>query len=124
MERTPDSSHGPSATEAANHAVPTRVQVVHAAAALYLGIASRELCGVLDLGVSLADVAEWRERSMESLKHALLDALGRTGDDHAADLAALVDQLVEVAQEGPGGWQERVETLIDAQERRLAAARG
>ncbi len=125
MERILDSSHGPSATEAAGQAVPTRAHVVHAAAALYLGIGSRELCEVLDLGVSLADVAEWQERSAEGLKHALRNALGRTGDDDATGLAALVDQLVEVARAGAGGWQELAEDLIDSQERRarqLAAA--
>jgi hypothetical protein len=40
---------------------------------------------------------------------------------------ALVDQIVDVAQEGAGVWQERVESLIDSQERqerRLAAAAG
>ena len=37
MERRLDLSNGPSATEAAGQTVPTRAQVVHAAAALYLG---------------------------------------------------------------------------------------
>ena len=127
MERRLDLSHGPSATEAAGQAVPTRAHVVHAAAALYLGIGSRELRGVLDVGVSLADVAEWQGRGVGGLKHALLNALGRTAHDHATGLVALVDQIVDVAQEGAGVWQERVESLIDSQERqerRLAAAAG
>jgi len=127
MGRILDLSRGPTATEAAGQAVPTRADVVHAAAALYLGIGSRELRGVLDLGVSLADVAEWQGRSVEGLEHALLNALGRTGDDHATGLATLVGQLVEVAQEGAGVWQELVENLINSEERRarrLAAASG
>ena len=127
MEQRLDLSHGPSATEAAGQGVPTRAHVVHAAAALYLGIGSRELRGVLGVGVSLADVAEWQGRGVEGLKRALLNALGRTGDDHATGLTGLVDQIVDVAQEGAGVWQELVESLIDSQERqerRLAAAAG
>ena len=76
------------------------------------------LRGILDLGLSLADVAEWQGRSEEGLKQALLNALGRTGDHHATGRTALVDQLAEVAQEGAGAWQELVEDLITAQERR------
>src|SRR5882724_1568327 len=127
MERRLDLSHGPSATEAVGQAVPTRAHVVHAAAALYLGIGSRELRGVLDVGVSLADVAEWQERGVEGLKHALLNALARTGDDRATGLTGLVDQIVDVAQEGAGVWQELVQKLIDSQERQerlLASASG
>jgi hypothetical protein len=127
MERRLDLNHGPSATEAASQAVLTRAHVVHAAAALYLGIGNRELRGVLDVGVSLADVAEWQGGGVEGLKRALQNALGRTGDDHATGLVALVDQIVDVAQEGAGVWQELVENLIDSQgrqEQRLAAAAG
>ena len=40
------------------------------------------------------------------------------GDHPATGRAALVDQLAEVAQEGAGAWQELVENLITAQERR------
>jgi hypothetical protein len=118
MERMRGSNHGPSATEAAGETAPTPARVVHAAAALYLGLGSRELRGILDLGSSLADVAEWQGRSEEGLKQSLLNALGRTGDHHARGRAALVDQLAEAAQEGAGAWQELVENLITAQERR------
>ena len=118
MEPTLGSNHGPSATEASGETAATRARVVHAAAALYLGLGSRELSGILDLGLSLADVAEWQGRSAEGLKQALLNALGRTGDHHATGRATLVDQLAEVAQEGAGAWQELVEDLITAQERR------
>ena len=118
MEPMRGSNHGPSATEAAGETVLTRSRVVHAAAALYLGLGSRELRGILDLGLSLADVAEWQGRSAEGLKQALLNALGRTGDHHATGRATLVDQLAEVAQEGGGVWQELAENLITAQERR------
>ena len=111
MERILDSNHGPSATEAADQTAPTRAHVVHAAAALYLGIGSRELCGVLDLGVSLADIAEWQGRSVEGLRRALLSALGRTSHDDATGLAALLDQVLELARES-GGWQELVENLL------------
>jgi len=118
MEPMLGSNHGPSATEASGETAATRARVVHAAAALYLGLGSRELSGILDLGLSLADVAEWQGRSDEGLKQALLNALERTGDHHATGRAALVDQLAEVAQEGAGVWQEMVENLITAQERR------
>jgi hypothetical protein len=60
MERKLDLSHGPSATEAAGQAVPTRAHVVHAAAALYLGIGSRKLRGVLDVGVSACATQTYR----------------------------------------------------------------
>jgi len=30
---------------------------------------------------------------------------------------ALADELVELAQEGPGGWQKLVENLVNSQER-------
>ena len=118
MEPMLGSNHGPSATEASGETAATRARVVHAAAALYLGLGSRELSGILDLGLSLADVAEWQGRSEEGLKQALLNALECTGDHHATGRAALVDQLAEVAQEGAGVWQEMVENLITAQERR------
>ncbi len=103
MEQRLDLSHGPSATEAAGQAVPTRAHVVHAAAAVYLGIGSRELRGVLGVGVSLADVAEWQGRGVEGLKRALLNALGRTGDDHATGLTGLVDQIVPDRLAGEAG---------------------
>src|SRR6266446_5801027 len=90
MEPTLGSNRGPLATEAAEETVLTRARVVHAAAALYLGLGSRELRGILDLGLSLADVAEWQGRSAEGLKQALLNALGRTGDHHATGRATLV----------------------------------
>ena len=107
MERMLGPSHGPSALEA----VPARAPVLHAAAALYLGLSNRELDGVLDLGVSLADVAEWQGKSLQGLKYALQNALERTDQDHATGVVALVDQLVDVAQEGVGAWQELVENL-------------
>ena len=44
------------------------------------------------------------------------NALGRTGDDHATGRTALADELVELAQEGPGGWQKLVENLVNSQE--------
>jgi len=88
--------------------------IVHATAALYLDLAGRDLHAFLAMGFSLADLAEWRERSLAGLEQAVLGALRRTGIwEHPAPAAA--DQVLEVAVEGSGAWQARVDSVIQAQ---------
>jgi len=85
--------------------------IVHAAGALYLGLAGRDLRDVLAVGFSLADVAELRRRSRAGLARTIADALRRTGSS-AAFAPAAVDRILAVEEEGWDAWQEVVDGVI------------
>jgi hypothetical protein len=94
---------------------PACATVVHAAAALYLGLGGQDLRGLLAMGFSLAEVSEWRGQSLGGLGRAVANALRRTGE-HEAPTTAAVDQVLEVAEEGWSTWQAMVEQVIAARE--------
>jgi hypothetical protein len=85
--------------------------IVHAAGALYLGLAGRDLRDVLAVGFSLADVADLRGRSRAGLASAVADGLRRTGSP-AALVPAAVDRVLAVEEEGFDAWQEVVDGVI------------
>jgi len=85
--------------------------IVHAAGALYLGLAGRDLRDVLAVGFSLADVADIRGRSRAGLAHAITDGLRRTGS-LAALAPATVERVLAVEEEGWNAWQEVVDGVI------------
>jgi hypothetical protein len=85
--------------------------IVHATAALYLDLAGRELRAALAMGFSLADVAEWRRRSLAGLEQAVLIALRRTRACQSPTAAA-VDQALELSAEGWSAWQALVEGVM------------
>ena len=86
--------------------------IVHATAALYLDLGGRDLRDALAVGFSLADVAEWRHRSLAGLERAVQGALRRTRASEAPTTAE-VDRVLELAAEGWSAWQALVERLID-----------
>ncbi len=79
----------------ANRFTPTCAHVAHAAAALYLGLRSRELDVALEAGASLAELAAYQPERVDGLKHAVLRAFARMGDPSRDDYAALVDRVVD-----------------------------
>ncbi len=89
--------------------------VVHAAAALYLSLGSRDLRRVLAMGFSLAEVSATRGQSVGGLGRAIASALRRTGG-RAAPTTAAVAQVIDVAAEGWNTWQAMVEQAIAARE--------
>ena len=88
--------------------------IVHATAALYLDLGGRDLRDALAMGFSLADVAEWRRRSLAGLERAVLGALRRTRACEEPTPAS-VDRALELAAESWSAWQTLVEHVIDTQ---------
>jgi hypothetical protein len=82
--------------------------IVHAAGALYLGLAGRDLRDVLAVGFSLADVAELRHRSRAGLARTIADALRRTGS-FAPYTPAAIDRILAIEEEGWDTWQQVVD---------------
>ena len=116
--RTPERSGRGDATPRADIPDPTRLAVatvVHAAAALYLGLGSRDLRHALAMGFSLAELSATRGQSVGGLSRAIASALRRTGGPEAPPAAA-VDQMIDVAAGGWNTWQAMVERLVAARE--------
>jgi len=109
-QRMIDRGHTTPRTDISDSARLAFATVVHAAAALYLGLGGRDLRDVLAMGFSLADAAERRGESSKGLEQAISGALRRTAD---CDLPApAVDHILKVAEEGWSRWQATVEQLI------------
>ena len=85
--------------------------IVLATAALYLDLGGRDLRATLTGGLSLANVAESRHRSLAGLERAVLNALRRTRA-WEQPTAAAVDQVLELAAEGWIKWQALVDRVI------------
>jgi len=97
--------------EALDHGRLSPALVVHAAAALHLGLGGRALRDALALGFSLADVAKWRGRELPGLKRALEDAFRRRRSP-TAPIAAAVDRVIELGGSDWSAWQASVEQAI------------
>jgi hypothetical protein len=95
--------------------------IVHAAAALYLGLGGQDLRDALATGLSLADVAEGRPRSLGGLRQAVLLALRRTRG-REAPTADTVNHVLEIATEDWCAWQALVERVIALPDPRPRAA--
>lgn len=90
---------------------PTGATIVYAAAALYLGLGGRDVRDVLATRCSLAQLAERRGQSRSGLKRAVVNALRRTRGRRAA-AAAVVGQVLDVAEDGWTAWQAMVERML------------
>ena len=77
-----------------------RAEAVQAAVARYLDCGEEELRGLLTMGLSVADIVEWKGRSLDELERALAGVVGVP--QAAGDGFGLVGQLMEVAEEGGG----------------------
>jgi hypothetical protein len=88
---------------------PPVAAIVHAAAALYLGLGSRRLNDLLAVGFSLAELAERRRQSPGGLKRALAAAVRRTSGDEAL---AAIDRILDATADGATTWEATVDRLV------------
>ena len=88
---------------------PRGAAIVHAAAALYLGLGSRRLHDLLAVGFSLAELAERCGQSPSGLKRAISAAVRRTSGYEAL---AAIDRILEATEDGATTWEATVDHLV------------